>query len=220
VTDLDNAAIRSAYRRYAPMYDWAFGPVLDSGRDALAEELQALAPKRILEVGVGTGRALARCAASELQCGLDLSMDMLQRAAAVLPGETDRAVPLICGDAEKLPFASQSFDCVTLPYVLSVTPSPQMLLLEAQRVCTSGGHILVLNHFRSGSLLGLLERVLSPFAKSMGFRPNLDSAQLLAGRHWSILKERRVNVFNLTKLVVLRNCPPIAPTEGDARRET
>jgi phosphatidylethanolamine/phosphatidyl-N-methylethanolamine N-methyltransferase len=89
----------------------------------LHDALHSQTPRRLLEVGVGTGLALHRHPADTQICGLDLSPEMLARAQQRLHERQLREISLICADAEQLPFADNSFDCVTLPYVLSVPPT-------------------------------------------------------------------------------------------------
>ena len=55
---MQNQAVKAAYRRYAPVYDALFGPVLQPGRKAVIDALGCRAGERVLEVGVGTGLSL------------------------------------------------------------------------------------------------------------------------------------------------------------------
>lgn len=202
---LSREAVRRVYRFYAPVYDFVFGLLLDSGRAALARAIDPAA-RRVLEVGVGTGLALKRYPAKAQVVGVDLSEEMLMRAmprAERLRGA--RAVDLVCADAEHLPFPDDSFDAITLPYVLSVTPNPQALLRELRRVCRPGGQILILNHFRGAQGMGLLERMLGRFAHRVGFDSQLDMDSTLGTQDWTREQVQPVNLFGLSRLVLLRN---------------
>lgn len=106
------------YRRYAPLYDWVFGAVLEPGRRALAEAVRHENPGTLLEVGVGTGLLLPQYPAEAKVTGIDLSQAMLDKAqqrAALMP---ERDIRLLRSNGETLGFAANAFDCVTLPYVL------------------------------------------------------------------------------------------------------
>ena len=66
-------------------------------------------------------------------------------------------------DAARLTFPDQSFDVVYAAYVISVVPDPLAVLSEMRRICRVGGHIVLLNHFRSDiPFLSKVERLLSP----------------------------------------------------------
>ena len=208
MTRITRQNVEHAYARYARFYDLLFGAVLESGRRRLCEAVAQLAPATLLEVGVGTGLTLPRYPAAAAVTGIDLSRDMLavaQRRAAALPG---RRIALHCMDAEQLAFADACFDCVTLPYVLSVTPDPARLAAELRRVCKPGGHILVLNHFSGRSpVWALPERLASGLAARIGFRADFPFAEHMAHPDWTLLWQRQVNLLGLTTLALLRNAP-------------
>jgi phosphatidylethanolamine/phosphatidyl-N-methylethanolamine N-methyltransferase len=194
-----------AYRRYAPYYDRLFGAVLDPGRRALAGAVEALSPTSVLEVGVGTGLMLPSYPRSARVVGVDISPDMLTRAQERIDGTAHPNVRLALMDAEYLAFADGSFDCVTLPYVLSVTPRPQQLIAEVRRVCRRGGTILILNHFSGSGWWWPLERLVRPLAGRIGFRSDFRLASEVSRHDWDVEWVRDVNVLGLSKLVSIRN---------------
>jgi phosphatidylethanolamine/phosphatidyl-N-methylethanolamine N-methyltransferase len=203
--DFTERHVTRTYRRYAPVYDVVFGGTLESGRRRLCEAVCGVAPRRLLEVGVGTGLTLARYPASTALVGIDISQEMLDRAqqrAADLP---DRSVSLLRMSGEALAFDDASFDCVTLPYVLSVTPDPHRLVAEARRVCAPGGHIFIVNHFSGSPVWKPLEWLVGPVAGSIGFRSRFDYAEHVLAHDWQVLSVKSVNLMGLSKLVHLRN---------------
>jgi phosphatidylethanolamine/phosphatidyl-N-methylethanolamine N-methyltransferase len=201
-------ALRSVvhtYSRFAPLYDKLFGAVLEPGRRAMTQVASALAPESVLEVGVGTGLTLPGYPEATRVVGIDVSQEMLHHAqlrAASLPG---RDIALYLMSAEQMQFADESFDCVTLPYVLSVTPQPALLLKEVRRVCRKGGTILVLNHFSGSGLWRPLEWAARPLADRIGFRSELSFEEHIATDDWRIEAVRSVNLLGLSRLVTLRN---------------
>jgi phosphatidylethanolamine/phosphatidyl-N-methylethanolamine N-methyltransferase len=205
---LDAQSIRRVYRWYAPMYDLVFGRPLQRGRLELAEKVKALAPSHLLEIGVGTGLSLPHYPRMDVFCGIDLSAEMLARARALLPQVKAQAGLLACADAEHLPFADGSFDCVTLPYVLSVTPNPKRLLAEVDRVCRPAATVLVLNHFRGAGVWQLAERLVEPLAHRVGFHSTISLESTLEGSQFQLEEVRKVNLFGLSKLVQLKK-PPV-----------
>lgn len=203
-------AVIAAYRRYAPVYDAVFGKVLDGGRVAMEASIRDLAPKRLLEVGVGTGLALHRYPRSTRITGIDISEEMLAKARERVQRLGLGPIELICADAERLPFEDASFDCVTLPYVLSVTPNPQALIDELRRVCTPQGRIYILNHFSDAAAgWGWLEWLAKPMARWIGFDSKLDMKSTIGAQNWRVHDVRSVNLFGLSKMVVLSNAASV-----------
>ena len=193
------------YDRFAPLYDRIFGRVLEPGRQAMAGAAAALQPASVLEVGVGTGLALAGYPPSAKVVGIDLSNDMLEHArrrAAEMPG---RDIALHAMNAERMDFADNSFDCVTVPYVLSVTPEPARLVHEIRRVCKPDGSILIVNHFSGSRFWWLMERAVSRVAEYVGFHSEFSYDKHILAHDWKVVSVQSVNLFGLSKLVVLDN---------------
>jgi phosphatidylethanolamine/phosphatidyl-N-methylethanolamine N-methyltransferase len=193
------------YRFYAPLYDWLFGAVLAPGRKALAEAVSNIRPSTILEVGVGTGLMLGQYPQETAIVGIDISSEMLdiaKRRAAALPRYQIKLMEM---DAEKLNFPDGFFDCVAVPYVLSVTPHPERLVAEIRRVCRKGGTIFILNHFSGSRFWYLLERAVSTLANKIGFRSDFGYAEQILKYDWEVVSVKKVNLFGLSKLIELRN---------------
>jgi phosphatidylethanolamine/phosphatidyl-N-methylethanolamine N-methyltransferase len=196
-----------AYGRLAPLYDLVFGRVLEPGRQRMSQALSAAQPASILEVGVGTGLALEGYPASARIVGIDLSAEMLRRAEQRKARLAGRRIDFFQMDAEAMDFADHSFDCVTLPYVLSVTPHPARLVQEVRRVCKPGGLIFVLNHFNGSRFWWLMERAVRKATQQVGFRSDFDYAEQILAYDWEVESVQEVNLLGLSKLVALRNRP-------------
>ena len=202
---INHQQVVRTYRAYAPFYDYVFGAVLAPGRRALTRLTLSIGPKSVLEVGVGTGLTLFDYPSTSRVVGIDLSEEMLEHArrrAASLP---HRDITLRYMDAEKLDFPDDSFDCVTIPYVLSVTPHPERLVAEARRVCRKGGMIIILNHFSGSRFWWFLERVVRSLADRIGFRSDFTLQQNIFAHDWKVESVTPVNIFGLSRLVVIRN---------------
>lgn len=197
--------IKNTYRRYAPLYDYIFGAVLEPGRKALAEEASAQSPNAILEVGVGTGLTLPLYPLQARLVGIDLSREMLAHAHEKALQLESREISLHEMNAEDMSFADGSFDCVTLPYVLSVTPNPDRLISELRRVCKKNGTIIILNHFSGSRIWWLLERGVKSIAERVGFRSDFRFEEQILTHGWTVESVRSVNLMGLSKLVVIRN---------------
>lgn len=194
-----------AYRRYAPVYDGMYGAVLEPGRRALSNAVRTLRPSSILEIGVGTGLTLASYPETSSIVGIDISGEMLERARARLGTLNGRDVRLELMNAEATSFPDGSFDCVTIPYVLSVTPDPRRLVAEARRVCRKGGTIFILNHFSGSRFWWFLERAVHPVAHRIGFRSDFRFEEQILQHDWQVKSVRPVNLLGLSRLVEIRN---------------
>lgn len=92
---------------------------------------------RSLEIGCGSGYHF-RFAGGRQDIGLDLSLEHLHRAR-----EQHAGVPLVQGDAYKLPFKSSVFDRVMSVYNFEHLNRLPECLLEVRRVLKSGGELIV-----------------------------------------------------------------------------
>jgi phosphatidylethanolamine/phosphatidyl-N-methylethanolamine N-methyltransferase len=164
-----------------------------------------IAPARLLEVGVGTGLMLERYPAATAVVGIDISQEMLDIACGRARELQRSDVQLLCMDAETTSFADGSFDCVVLPYVLSVTPDPAKLVREVRRVCRPGGTILILNHFSGSRFWWALEALVRPLAARVGFRSNFPFDEQVKQHGWTVDDVREVNLFGLSRLVTISN---------------
>ncbi|MBF9128613.1 demethylmenaquinone methyltransferase [Plantactinospora sp. S1510] len=94
---------------------------------------------RVLDVGAGTGVSTADLATSGAYVvGLDLSLGMLRAGRRVRP-----EVPLLAGDALRLPFPDESFDAVTISLALRNVVDTEAALREMARVTRPGGRLVV-----------------------------------------------------------------------------
>jgi ubiquinone/menaquinone biosynthesis C-methylase UbiE len=99
----------------------------------------------ILDVGSGAGQIARHVlkhadAEAEVIC-LDLSHEMLRRARTRLKIGRPR---FVAADLTQLPFADESFDCVTCGYVLEHLPDAKLGLAELSRVMMPGARMLLL----------------------------------------------------------------------------
>jgi ubiquinone/menaquinone biosynthesis C-methylase UbiE len=101
--------------------------------------------KSILDVGSGAGQIAKHLLKyadhdASITC-CDLSPEMLQRARTRLKSTVPSHV---AADLCHLPFADESFDCVTCGYVLEHLPDARPGLAELSRVMRPGGRMLLL----------------------------------------------------------------------------
>jgi len=130
--------IRRQFDSLAPTWDARLGPEgllpLERGLDELPS-----APRRVLDLGTGTGKA-ARVAAARFRhaevIGVDLAPEMVREAEALLPKELAGRVSFQVGDGSALPFADDDFDLVVLQNMIP-------FVSELGRVTAPGGHALL-----------------------------------------------------------------------------
>jgi ubiquinone/menaquinone biosynthesis C-methylase UbiE len=112
-------------------------------------EMAALRPSdHVLDVGTGSGivaiEAAARLNGHGRVSAIDLSRPMLleARARARQARGADR-LSLAAADAEKLPFADHTFDCVVSLFAVVHFPDPSRAISEMVRVLKPGGRVVI-----------------------------------------------------------------------------
>lgn len=191
----DRASITRAYDRWAPVYDFVFGKVFESGRGAAIEAAERVGG-RILEVGIGTGISLERYSRNNLITGVDISATMLRKAQERVKalGLTN-VEALSVMDAAKLAFPDASFDVVVAQYVITAVPDPDGTLDEFARVLRPGGEIILVNHLGAESgPRAIFEAGFAPIARRLGWRPEFRFGRIAdwAKRHGGVkLLEQR-----------------------------
>jgi len=130
------------FDRVAAIYDATRGG--DERARTTARDVAAHLPAGdVLELGVGTGivaRALLDVAhGARRLTGVDLSAEMLARAAPRLPGAVVRASAL------RLPFPAHAFDGILAVHVLHLIPDVDAALAEAARVLRPGGRLVAVH---------------------------------------------------------------------------
>jgi phosphatidylethanolamine/phosphatidyl-N-methylethanolamine N-methyltransferase len=206
---LDADAVRSAYARWAGSYDTVFGGISAPGRRRAVAAANALPGPRVLEVGVGTGLALPHYAPGKRVTGIDLSPQMLARAALrVQRGGLAHVDALLEMDAEATSFEDASFDIAVGMFVASVVPDARRLMAELTRVVRPGGHLVFVNHFQAaGGLRRAAERALAAASRALGWHPDFAVTDLLAPADRGRAVMETVPPFGLFTLVQLTNEP-------------
>jgi SAM-dependent methyltransferase len=122
----------------ASVYRWADGPDVH-GR--LLAAIASGAPQSFLDVGCGRGELLERVhdALGARVVGLDQSEHMVELARA-------RGCEAVVGDAQALPFADGSFDCVSAAWMLYHVPDVDRALAEFARVLRPGGRFVAVTN--------------------------------------------------------------------------
>lgn len=140
----DKRQIRQAFDRAAATYDAAAELQYEIG-DRLIERMDfiRLKPRRILDLGAGTGMFSAalmkRYRAADV-VALDIAPSMLQRARS--RGGWLRKPACVCADGERLPFADDSFDFIFSNLMLQWCSDLEATFSELRRVLAPGGLLM------------------------------------------------------------------------------
>ena len=141
---------RAFYDRLSRYYDWLSG----SGERRFVEiglkMLAANPGERLLEVGFGTGHALAALAPQVAPTGHIYGLDLSPGMAAVarlrlLRQGLGNCVSLVCGNGLNLPFPAAALDGILMSFTLELfdTPAIPLVLAECHRVLQPGGRLVV-----------------------------------------------------------------------------
>jgi len=139
----DKSRARLFYKYLSTVYDRVNPFIWNEEMRADALELLDLDPDdRVLDVGCGTGFGTEGLLQyTDDVHGLDQSIHQMEKAFEKF-GRTDR-VNFYRGDAERLPFADDSFDAVWSSGSIEYWPNPVDALEEFRRVVEPGGQVLV-----------------------------------------------------------------------------
>ena len=203
----DHAALMDrVYRRQRYVYDLTRKYFL-FGRDRLIRQLDLKPDARVIEIGCGTARNLAKIARAYPDArlfGLDASHEMLKTAGETIRraglesrvrlahGYAEHVSPAMFGDAE-------SFDACIFSYSLSMIPDWKQALNSAAAVLAPGGSIHVVDFGDLEGLPGPARRLLMGWLGLFHVAPRVEllhsleskhacSLQILPGRYAFLLK--------------------------------
>ena len=153
--DKSESRIRRMFAEIAPRYD-LLNHLLSGGTDYYWrwKTVKTVAPEGdapILDVCTGTGDlAMAYWKKTRGRViGTDFTREMLELANRKLAGqkaiiESGRPVTFLAADTQRLPFADDQFQIVSVAFGLRNVADIQRGLEEMIRVCTPGGRVVVL----------------------------------------------------------------------------
>ncbi|ACA19443.1 Phosphatidylethanolamine N-methyltransferase [Methylobacterium sp. 4-46] len=175
------ALMRKAYARWAPVYDVVYDKLTEpAARDAVTAAVAC--GRRILEAGVGTGLSLGYYPAGTELYGVDLSEDMLRRAAQKV---RRRGLAHVRGlqvmDVCRLGYADASFDAVVAQFLITLVPDPERALDEFLRVLRPGGEIVLANHFgQADGAVARVEEIVAPLCSKIGWSSDFKASRIEA----------------------------------------
>ncbi|MER2541275.1 MAG: class I SAM-dependent methyltransferase [Azonexus sp.] len=169
-------SLKHTYTLIAPFYDAAISKATQAARKRSLSALPTT-PGRVLLAGVGTGLDLPHLPPQHHYVGLDLNQAMLRRA---LPRVGQFDFLPVQGDAQRLPFADNSFDSAVLHLILAVVPQPAHCFAEIARVLKPGGEVLVFDKFLRRGQTALLRRLANPLMRRIATRLDVVFEELLS----------------------------------------
>jgi len=200
--------VARVYKKHARYYDKTFALVIRQPLRAVVREVNAETNGHLLDVGIGTGMSLPMYKPELQITGIDISVDMLQRARRrATKHRLNNVEALLEMDGGAMTFSDNHFDAVLATFVLSVAPNPAQMLAEMHRVCKPGGKIYVFNHFHAGGdrpILKSLETKLAFASRNLGWHPDIQKNALKIDElGLRPLSEKRLGMLGLLTFIKL-----------------
>lgn len=170
----------------APLYDPLFRRFYERLRSDSVRALNLQPSETVVLVGVGTGLDIPLLPEGTNALGIDMTPQMLRRAAARGRGH------FLLADGAALPVADGAVSAVILHLVLSVAPDPGALLGEAARILPPGGRVAILDHFAPAGRLSWVRRVLARLPATLGTHVDRRFEDFRTEPNFRIVSDRRL----------------------------
>jgi ubiquinone/menaquinone biosynthesis C-methylase UbiE len=183
----------------------------------LARQLMAR-PRRVLDVGCGTGRLLRQARRqypSALLVGVDIAWGMVATAAATTTPEL--AIRHVRAAAEHLPFANRTFDLVMVTMSLRHWTDPATAIAQIDRVLLLGGVLVVADVFPTYRRRGLPAAVLRRRGRGHGGVP-AELAAMLTAKGLVVVGCDRMAWFRLPDIHVIAARKPLCPDRAPPKQ--
>lgn len=154
--DKSGRRVRAMFESIAGRYD-LLNHLLSCNQDKRwrRRAVRLLSPRRgerVLDLCCGTGDLAFECLRQQPSCRViaaDFALPMLQIAS----DKSGYGLPMLAGDALRLPFAEETFDAVAVAFGARNFENTRAGLCEIARVLRPGGRVLILEFMRPTSPL-------------------------------------------------------------------
>lgn len=190
------------YDKFAANYDKAFAPFERRFLAGWRAETLSHLPKdaHVLEIGAGTGANFKFYPACKCAVASEISLKMLEIAKAKTV-----EIELVQSDAERLPFAANSFDAAFATLVFCSIPHPENAFRELRRVVKPAGKIILLEHVRPKKILGYFFDLLNVLTVALiDDHFNRQTARIAEASGLKIL-EVKEKAFGIVNLIICEN---------------
>ncbi|MDX2034238.1 MAG: class I SAM-dependent methyltransferase [Blastocatellia bacterium] len=127
--------------------------IYEAGAAAFIQRLSLAPGARVLDVACGSGNlSFPAARAGAIVTGVDIAPNLIEMARSRAKAEGLK-IRFEEGDAERLPYADNSFDVVVTMFGAMFAPQPEATAAELQRVCRPGGTIAMAN-WTPGGFIG------------------------------------------------------------------
>ena len=148
-----------------------FAKAMEPGAHEFLARLNIKPNDRVLDVACGAGQTaipLARAGAQVV--GIDIAANLVDQARAAARAANVTA-QFDEGDAEAMPYSSQSFDAVITLIGAMFAPRPDRVASELVRVCSPGGRVIMANWTAEG-FVGLLFKTMAKHVSPPALMPS------------------------------------------------
>lgn len=183
--------IANFYNRLILVYNPVLELLFKKGRKITADELNKK-PCTVLEIGCNQGQLAIRLNNNVTYTGIDVADKVIVRAIKTF--SKNQNINFLTADGENNKFKDESFDIVTLLYVLSVSPNPNTLLSESWKLLKPGGKLLVVNHFSNAISFKILDTLLKKFFYA-GVNFYFPISLINQSKGFNIVKQKKINFF-------------------------
>jgi len=204
---MQEASTKAIYDVQSRVYDKTFGRLVQRRIAGALSHIHIGRHDKVLDLGIGTGASLQYYSRERGHIfGIDLSSGMLQLCRQRMSEQRRENATIFQANALELPFADNVFDHVFISHVISVVSDPVRLVREAQRVAKFGARIVIVNHFASTNrFIAILEKWLCPLCNKLGWRSDLDLADLIRRTGAEIDYRYKLENIDLFETVVMTN---------------
>jgi demethylmenaquinone methyltransferase/2-methoxy-6-polyprenyl-1,4-benzoquinol methylase len=205
-------AAKVAYNRMSKWYDILTMGAENKCRRAGLELLQLKNGEIVLEIGVGTGRAIIEIARSVGHSGIVFGIDLSDRMIMLAQSRASKAgleakVELLCRDAAILPYNDESLNAIFMSFTLELFDTPEIdpLLQQCKRTLKNDGRICIVSMSRQGQqnwALKIYEWAHARFPNYVDCRP-IYAERLLHSAGFNVEEKRAYSLWGLPVELVL-----------------